>query len=67
VNQVPHYLPSAVRWNQISPGTFTSIGQTVRGGFVGARGKAMVHATFFYMVVIVLSVGVVASYFIPLP
>jgi len=27
----------------------------------------MVHAAFLYMVVIVLSVGTVASYFIPLP
>lgn len=31
------------------------------------EGNAMVHAAFFYMVVIVLSVGMVASYFIPLP
>jgi hypothetical protein len=33
-----------------------------------ARGKTgMVHAAYLYMVVIVLSVGTVASYFIPLP
>jgi len=38
-----------------------------RAALLVPEGKAMVHATFFYMVVIALSVGTVASYFIPLP
>ena len=32
-----------------------------------AKERRMVHATYFYLAVIVLSIGTVASYFIPLP
>jgi len=36
-------------------------------GFGIAKERRMVHATYFYLAVIVLSIGTVASYFIPLP
>jgi hypothetical protein len=36
-------------------------------GTAQEREKEMLHAAFFYVVVIALSIGTVASYFIPIP